>query len=293
MFSRPGRLIIPQYQAPKDTSLIAAAELLGDSKRAIAAQVVDFAVRGVITISRVKARGKGGKPGFNLVLANPDGVSAGAAGDDERDLLVAIYGEALKVGSPFRTNAGSYQNRVLGTQLREPHRRAIARLVRSGLARERNLLLKLVTFWQKQPVVPTPAAFPVVDHLWGIHDYVKLAEQERFRVLQSPDGAEARTDPLTKLEILKLNEKLLPFAVLFNLEKEWMKQLDLQYRELPPELLESLGTVLDVVVVVGQTIETIDAIATLLEATHALEGVGAVFGGIGEVLGNLDIPDFS
>ena len=289
MFRRPDRLIIAQYEAPKDLSLIAAAELLGDSKRAIAAQVVDFAVRGIVTISRDKRKGKDGKPGFSLVLANPDGVSAGPAGADERDLLEAIYGVRLKQGTRFRTNAGSYQNRVLGIQLREPHRRAIARLVARGLARERNFFVKLLTFWQKQPVAPTAAAFPVVDHLWGIHDYVKLAEQDRFRVLQSPDGAEERTDPLTQLEILKLNEKLLPFAVLFNLEKEWMRQLDLQYRSLPPELVESLGTILEVVVLVGQTIEMVDAIGTVLEATQALEGVGAVFGGIGEALSSLDI----
>lgn len=289
MFSRPNRLIVAQYEAPKDISLIAAAELLGDSRRAIAAQVVDFAVRGVITISR----DPGKKPGFSLVLSDPDGVSDGPAGADERDLLEVIYGVRLKAGTRFRANRGSHQNRALGVQLREPHRRAIARLVARGLARERNVLLKLLTFWQKQPVVPTDAAFPVVDHLWGIHDYVKLAEQDRFRVLQSPDGAEARTDPLTQLEILRLNEKLLPFAVLFNLEKEWMKQLDLQYRELPPEVLESIETVLDVVVVVGQTVEMIDAISTVLEATHALEGVGAVFGGIGDALSNIDLPDFS
>lgn len=289
MFRRPSRLIIPQYQASGSLSLIAAAELLGDSKRAIAAQVVDFAVRGVITIARDKGTGK--KLGFKLVLADPDRVSAGAAGDDERDLLVAIYGERLKVGTPFRANQGSYQNRALGYQLRQPHRRAIARLIAAGLARERSFVLKVLTFWQKQPVVPSPRAFPIVDHLWGIHDYVKLAEQERFRVLQSPEGAESRTEPRTKLEILKLNEKLLAYAVLFNLEKEWMRQLDLQYRELPPEFIESLGTALEVLYVVGQTIETVDAIANVLDAAHAFEGLGAVFGGIGDVLGSIDLPD--
>lgn len=289
MFNRPRRLIVAQYQAPEGISLMAAAELLGDSKRAVAAQVVDFAVRGIITIGRDK--GKGRKAAFNLALARPDAVSAGAPGDDERELLEAIYGVALKVGTPFRSVAGSYQNRTLGTRLRTPHRRAIARLVAAGLARERNVLVRLVTFWQRQPVVPTPAAYPLVDHLWGIHDYIELAEQDRLRVLQSPSGAEERTDPLTQLEVLRLNEKLLPYAVLFNLEKEWMRQLDLQYRSLPPELLESLETVLDVIVVVGQTVETIDTISTLLEATHALDGVGAVFGGIGEALSNLDFPD--
>ena len=67
MLPRPSRIIVPQYTRPKDLSLVASAELLGDGKRAIAAQVIDFAVRKVVTISREK--GKGRKTGFTLTLA--------------------------------------------------------------------------------------------------------------------------------------------------------------------------------------------------------------------------------
>jgi hypothetical protein len=35
MFNRPRRLIVAQYRAPDGISLMAAAELLGDSKRAV------------------------------------------------------------------------------------------------------------------------------------------------------------------------------------------------------------------------------------------------------------------
>lgn len=278
MFRRPARLIIPEYSAPEGVSLIAAAELLGDGKRAIAAQVVDLAVRKLITIS--KDGGTAKKPIFTLRLNG-----SGDVGADEKDLLETIYGAALTPGTPFTTTPQN--TRRVGAQLKNPHRRAIARLIVSGLAVEQNFFAKLVTFWRKQPVIPTAAAHPIVDHLWGIHDYVKLAEQDRLRVLQSPQGAEARIDPLTDLEILHLHERLLPYAVLFNLEKEWMKQLDLQYRELPPELLESIGTVIEVIGVVAQTLEVIEAVATLIEVTEVLDGVGAVFGGIGEVLGAL------
>jgi len=99
------------------------------------------------------------------------------------------------------------------------------------------------------------------------------------------------------MQRLVLNEKLLPYAVLFNLEQQWMQQLDLQYRDLPPELAADLDDLLVIVDAVGLGLEiavAIGDIATLVDAADALEGVGAVFGGIGEVLSNLpdiDLPD--
>lgn len=277
MFRRPGRLIIPQYQAPRDLSLLAAAELLGDGKRAVAAQVIDLAVRKVLTIAREDTSG------FTLTLAG-DPFAERA---DERAFLVALFGQG-EHASPVTLKPG--RNRELGLRLRAPHRDAVARLVAVGLAAEVPLWRRLLTPWRKQPVEPTAKAFPIVDHLWGIHDYVQLAERDRFRVLQGPDTAQRN-----ELEVLKLNEKLLPFAVLFGLEKEWMRQLDLQYRELPPELAADLGDLLLIVDAAADGLLLLDAvadIATLVDATDALDGVGAIFGGIGEALSNLDLPDF-
>lgn len=271
MLPRPNRIIVPQYAAPKNLSLIAAAELLGDGKRAAAAQVIDLAVRKVIAISR-------SKKGFTLTLR---GESAGV---DEQEFLLHLFGRGAKT---VRLARG--RNRELGQRLRTPQRDAVARLVASGLAAEVPLWRKILVPWRKQPVEPTALAAPIVDHLWGIHDYVRLAEQERFRVLQSPSGALRN-----ELEVLQLNEKLLPYAVLFGLEKEWMRELDLEYRNLPPEFADQLDDLLVIVEVVGHGLELVSAvaeIATLVDAADALEGVGAIFGGIGEALSNLELPD--
>ena len=54
MFPRPDRIIVPQYEPTPGLSLVAAAELLGESRRAVAAQLVDLAVRGVVAVSRQK-----------------------------------------------------------------------------------------------------------------------------------------------------------------------------------------------------------------------------------------------
>ncbi len=74
------------------------------------------------------------------------------------------------------------------------------------------------------------------DHLEGLREYIRLAEADRLKVLQSPQGADRTPvsidDPR---EVLKLNEKLLPYAVLFGLEKEWAEELSKYYVEESPD----------------------------------------------------------
>jgi len=281
MYRRPSRLIIPQYSRPPYISLIAAAELLGEGKRAIAAQVVDLAVRKVISIGR--PTGKRKRSGFTVTVTG----DAQQEGPDEQAVLAALFEQQLPaVGRSLQVSPG--RNRGLGVILQQPHRVATARLVAANLAREKSLFVKIFQPWRKQPVVPTERAYPIVDHLWGMHDYIALAEKDRFAMLQSPEGAE-RTQ-LGELDVLKLYEKLLPFAVLFGLEKQWMSELDLRMRELSPDLLDTLGTVTDVVYVAATAAELIGnvaEIADILSAADALEGVGAIFGGIAGFIGDL------
>ncbi|WP_130177600.1 DUF2207 domain-containing protein [Cryobacterium sp. SO1] len=67
------------------------------------------------------------------------------------------------------------------------------------------------------------------DYLKGVSVYISLAEADRLRVLQSPRGAlrtpdrpDAATAVATEpVQVLKLYERLLPFAVLTGQEKEW------------------------------------------------------------------------
>ncbi len=77
------------------------------------------------------------------------------------------------------------------------------------------------------------------DYLLGMRDYLKLAEAERFAMLQSPEGAERvrleGLDPANPAEKVKLYEKLLPFAVLWGVEKEWAKELTISYGDTAPD----------------------------------------------------------
>ena len=64
----------------------------------------------------------------------------------------------------------------------------------------------------------------------GLRQYISLAEAERIEFLQGVKGADTSTKG-----IVRLHEKLLPYAVLFGLEKSWMAELA-HYYELEPEL---------------------------------------------------------
>jgi hypothetical protein len=266
MLPRPRRTIIPQYSAPADTSLLAAAELLGDSRRAVAAQTIDLVVRKAISLSpSIKRHGR--NAGFTLTLRSVKGL-----GDDELDLL-RVFFPRLREGDNRTIARG--KNRYLGQRLKKPQSRALARLVASGRARRRNWFEIAVTPWRRQPVSPTPAGYPTVDYLWGIRDYIALAEKDRLAYLQSPRGAELREDVGLGAQVLLLNEKLLPYAVLFGLEKEWMRELDLGYRSVNPADFDTLGVSLDLLAAVdlGSIFDTLELIGALGEVLY---GAGAV-----------------
>ena len=61
-----------------------------------------------------------------------------------------------------------------------------------------------------------------------------MAEADRIAYLQSPQGAEKRQiDPNSPKQQIKLFEELLPYAMLFGLEKDWAHQFKDMYKEPP------------------------------------------------------------
>ena len=75
------------------------------------------------------------------------------------------------------------------------------------------------------------------EHLLGLREYIRLAEADRLQMLQSVTGAERAPIAGTtdNAQIVKVYEKLLPYAVLFGLEKEWAGELGKYYDQNPPD----------------------------------------------------------
>lgn len=63
-------------------------------------------------------------------------------------------------------------------------------------------------------------------YLDGLQLYIKMAEADRLKFLQSTTGAE-----MDKQGVVKLYEKLLPYAVLLGLEKTWLDVLSQYYMD--------------------------------------------------------------
>lgn len=103
------------------------------------------------------------------------------------------------------------------------------------------LISAALVMWIFASIMParTLAGVQAHDNLLGLKDYIKMAEADRLRYLQSPAGAEkiAKADafsPKTAAAKVKLFEKLLPYAMLFGQEKDWAKQFKDLYTQ-PPD----------------------------------------------------------
>ncbi|MEV8338568.1 hypothetical protein [Leucobacter sp. NPDC077196] len=130
-------------------------------------------------------------------------------------------------------------------------------------------------------------------HLAGLRDYMKLAEQDRIRFLQSPEGAlRSPTGELTPtgrimglapaahaanpaaqsgLDRIILDEKLLPYAILFRQERRWHRELHRlggahvsRNVEVLGGTLEGVIAVLDVLVIIGQVLRVTGTVVSFL-----------------------------
>jgi uncharacterized membrane protein YgcG len=72
------------------------------------------------------------------------------------------------------------------------------------------------------------------EHLDGLREFIRVAEADRLQMLQSVSGAE-RVSTTDRTAIIKIYEKLLPYAVIFGLEKEWAKEIAKYYDTDPPD----------------------------------------------------------
>ena len=69
-------------------------------------------------------------------------------------------------------------------------------------------------------------------YLAGLKMYIGVSEAERLQMLQSPEGAEkVKVDASDEKQLVKLYERVLPYAVLFGQEKKWSAQLGQYYEQ--------------------------------------------------------------
>jgi uncharacterized membrane protein YgcG len=256
-------IIIPQYTPLKDAYPMLAAELLGRKPSALPAQIVRFAVAKVLAIREHPDKPKSQRYELELLAGWP------TAPENEKWVLTTLFGDValgrkvvlnpsnVAIGDRmakqqnhvsqevdvkgWRATPTSKIPRVLRWSTFAIAVAALAiRFISAGLDVDPPGIALAAVWCLVGWIVVSIAATPnklitesgaeVRDYLYGIRDYISLAESDRIRVLQAPGTAE-RIDITDESAVIKLYEKLLPYAMIFGIEKEWIAELGRHYSE--------------------------------------------------------------
>lgn len=246
-------IVIPQYDSPQ-THIQMATRLAGQPKRAFAAQVVDLAVRGKL---RILDDPDDHRDDFVLEFITADDLEsfdrdlmaalfgAGAAVGHRFSLtkqsrrFAEKYDEIRKRAEARLVSEGwvTRERRTAGSRVLMVAGMATASLswiltiyVYVVHGDGAGLIPSFVATWGGWQALSksaktrdlTAKGAELNNYLLGMKDYLELAEAERFRVLQSVTGAErTRIDPNDPVALVKLYERLLPWAVMWGIERSW------------------------------------------------------------------------
>ncbi|GAA2089764.1 hypothetical protein GCM10009840_30650 [Pseudolysinimonas kribbensis] len=272
---RTGDPIIAQYTPPDGVSAMLAANVVRRTKRGMAASIVDLAVRKKL---RIVERQQGSwikSEVYGVQKLDDQGLLP-----DEQQVMDALFGFAegpvrwlqkgdTVLGRSVRQIVKQVDAEALATGVRRgrPHGILLlcALLGIGGLACflllaftsgdngagtawgvvgiNAGIWIEIFALGAVASIKPlTPAGSKLWDQLEGLKLYIRLAEADRLRMLQSVTGAE-RVDTSDGTQIVKIYERLLPYAVLFGLENEWAAELAKYYADAAPDWYDGdIGT---------------------------------------------------
>ncbi|MDN5274182.1 MAG: hypothetical protein JWP06_83 [Candidatus Saccharibacteria bacterium] len=247
--------IVAEYLPPENTSVLVSARILGNVTSDITAQLIDLAVRHYLKIYQTKEKTLFQAAEYELeIVKNIDDLKP-----EEQQLLKDLFGSTgVTPGSRF--NMATLRKKYSISTKLAAGRKAVRKSARGDYALYERaeaeahrfnvigliaLAIGVVTVSPFVVIVAVVAfvfaatAWPLTqkgvelkDYLKGLKLYISVAEKDRIKMLQSPEGAEKvgeqidRKDPA---KLVKLYERVLSYAVLFGIEKEWTKQLGTYY----------------------------------------------------------------
>jgi hypothetical protein len=248
-------VIIPEYVAPKDMSTLMGATILKRTGSAITAQIIDLAVRGYLKIYEADGKWPWKGRSFELELAQkPHNL-----GNDEQTLIDFLFPDALQPAGQ-RLDLSALSSRL--THAMQPLLHDVRdHTVIAGYFEERkeqrrklhiagwSMAFLGIVLIMPGLLVGGIAALIVASSLWQLSDrgvarrdylrglrlYMQVAEAERIKRLQTPKGAEKVVDPNDHAALVKLYERLLPYAIVFGIDQEWAKEFAPLYADHAPD----------------------------------------------------------
>lgn len=311
----PGRgTIIAQYTPPKGVGIPLSAVLLGRTPKVTPAQILALAIAGNI---RIIEDTRGSKQNYRLEFLTTDGADA-----DGTEFLHALFGRELTPGedrslTKTDTKAATRITKIIKhateAATSEGYRRTLpwGAILGAGLLAAIGAVVAIIfaigsldqDFGGLVPLVFLIGGFLVAvaailvlskiplttkgtelrEYLDGLKLYITVAEEQRLRYLQSPEGAE-RTAIATddRAEVIKINEKLLPYAVLFGNERQWAGELGRYYEETGQQPDWYYGNTAFNAALFASTMSSVaTSAASSFNASTGGSGGGAVSGGGG------------
>ena len=265
---RSSEPIIAQYEPPKGVSAMLAANIVGNPKKGMAASIVDLAVRGKLRIIERPKQGyqaaEFGVQQLNVddLLPDEEGVMNAlfaftGLGDD----ITWLQKSDTLLGDSVKALTASVETHAEAVGLRKARHPLIVTVI--GVLAVVGAVLLFVTafaagdngvgialgviganagawiavlvFGLVSGLRPLTAdGSKLYDQLMGLKLYIKMAEADRLKMLQSISGAE-KVSTSDGNQIVKIYERLLPYAVLFGLEKQWAAELAKYYGTTSPD----------------------------------------------------------
>lgn len=258
-------VIVPEYQPPKDFNVITSAVILKERLEPgnVSASIIELAVSGYLVIHEtIKKKILKDSTEFELELVkDPSDLPV-----ELRSVLSALFSEGVVVGErssladlknklykevPKISNQTLHQLFVDGYFRSDP-KTVKAKYVKIGvvmlvssfvigfllvtLPLSFGLMIGAVIIMISSFAMPakTKEGVETKEQLLGLEMYMKLAEAERIKFLQGLKTAERiEAGNGSNTQKVKLFEKLLPYAVLFGIEKDWAKQFADLYSQPP------------------------------------------------------------
>lgn len=254
-------IIVPQYTPPKDLNVMVAAYLSGRPERAFAAQLVALAVRKKV---RLLDDPTNATAPFEVELLDVTELD-----ELETQLVTALFGAAepgrrvpvgptVSLGTRLTSVYRAVDKKLKSDGLQGAAKPTVLWVVlcllsvaivavaafdtlrrfNDGFIAEIGLVATFVAFFGATATFGRRSTVATLsstgrernDYLLGMRDYMQLAEADRIKVLQSPEGAE-RVNVDDSTQMVKLYERLLPYAIIFGIERQWTEELTVRAAE--------------------------------------------------------------
>lgn len=247
----------PQYIPPKDTSVYVVSELENKRHRAVAATIIDLAVRHYVALYELGDGENSKDKNYEIKMKkDPSDLR-----EEEQEFLRDLFdGHLPSIGDTISLEELK-TNEKLGLRLADNAAKTRLAIRRDYKLRERKpgstrfimvwafsylvvaIVLQSIAFGIGSLIMflskfgfktPTDKGLEMLRYLQGYKMYIRAAEADRLKMLQGPDTAEkvGRTvDTSDPKQLVKLYERSLPYAILFGQEDEWAEVLGNLYEK--------------------------------------------------------------